>query len=92
MGVMDRRMESTGLRRLCSLSRLGLAALFVLFFGGLGVAQAEEVDFRFERMWPQLEQPWYFRFPNDAAVALDGSVYVAVTTNQGARGYPLGRR
>jgi len=35
-----------------------------------------EEEYRFERMWPTLQQPYYFRNPTGIAVALDGSVYV----------------
>ena len=32
--------------------------------------------YRFERLWPTLQQPWYFASPFDAAVDLDGFVFV----------------
>ena len=32
---------------------------------------------RFERMWPTLQQPWYFKDPTDVAVSASGNVYVA---------------
>ena len=44
------------------------------------VAQ-EEVTYRFERMWPTLQQPWYFALPVGVAVDRSGSVFVADTGN-----------
>lgn len=37
--------------------------------------------YEYERMWPVLEQPWYFNRPRDIAVDGNGSVYVADTYN-----------
>ena len=34
------------------------------------------VTYRFERLWPTLQQPWYFSAPSDVAVDTDGFVYV----------------
>ena len=44
------------------------------------IASSEEI-YEYERMWPVLEQPWYFNAP--LAIAIDGSgnVYVADTWN-----------
>ena len=39
-------------------------------------AHAEE-PYRFDRLWPNLLQPWYFVFPDDIAIGPDGLVYVA---------------
>jgi len=59
-----------------SLVNVGLA----LF--NISMAFAEEnIEYRFERSWPQLEQPWYFDQPTDIAVAPDSSVYIADTYN-----------
>lgn len=43
-------------------------------------ATAEE-QYRFERIWPTLQQPWYFVVPSSIAVDLNGFVYVADTLN-----------
>ena len=38
-------------------------------------------EYRFERMWPRLEQPWYFASPLGLAITSDGSIYVADSFN-----------
>ncbi len=54
----------------------GCIALF--FLTGFSVVWAEEnMEYRFERLWPKLEQPWYFNLLTDIAIADDNSVYVA---------------
>ena len=39
------------------------------------IASSQET-YVFERMWPALQQPWYFQ-PNDVAVDADGNIYVS---------------
>jgi len=36
-----------------------------------------EETYRFERMWPALQQPWYFHQPGGIAVDSSGNVYIA---------------
>lgn len=36
----------------------------------------EEI-YKFERMWPNIQQPWYFNFPVGIAVDRTGNVYFA---------------
>ena len=38
-------------------------------------------NYRFERMWPTLQQPWYFNHPNFLAVDRSGNVYVGDSSN-----------
>ena len=53
-----------------------------LVLANISMAFAEEnIEYRFERLWPRLEQPWYFQNPSDLAIALDGSVYVVDSGN-----------
>ena len=40
------------------------------------ISFSEEI-YEYERMWPVLEQPWYFNRPNSVAVDNNGYVYVA---------------
>lgn len=40
------------------------------------VFSAEEAEYRFERMWPQVEELWYLNEPSDVAVSEEGNVYV----------------
>ena len=42
------------------------------------IASSEET-YRFERMWPTLQQPWYFHTPHDIAVDPSDNVYIADT-------------
>ena len=44
------------------------------------IAFSEEI-YEYERMWPVVEQPWYFFWPHGIAVDSSGNVYVAETWN-----------
>jgi len=46
-----------------------------------GLSISGETTSRFERMWPVLEQPWYFTEPYDVAIDNDGYVYVVNENN-----------
>jgi len=52
--------------------------LFILSFPF--IVLSEEV-YEFERMWPALEQPWYFNDPRGIAIDSSGYVYVADKDN-----------
>ena len=54
-----------------------LKTLFILMFvlPFPFIAFSEEI-YEYERMWPVIEQPWYFNRPNSVAVDNNGYVYV----------------
>ncbi len=62
-------------------------SLVFLFFSIQSVVLADEV-FRFERLWPQTVQPWYFSDPRGIAVG-DEHVYIADTLNHRILKYTL---
>ena len=37
--------------------------------------------YRFERLWPTLQQPWYFNEPYDVAVGPQGNIYIVDSNN-----------
>ena len=43
------------------------------------VLALSDETYKFERMWPTLQQPWYFISPHDVAVDNKDNVYVAVS-------------
>jgi DNA-binding beta-propeller fold protein YncE len=51
----------------------------VLVLCALTNLPASANDFKFERMWPTLPQPWYFA-PGGAATDADGFLYITNTT------------
>jgi len=69
---------------------LVLCLLFALL-RSLRIYAEEEVTYRFERMWPTLQQPWYFWSPRDAACDSSGNVYV-VNSGKKRRSQVHGRR
>ena len=66
------------LRQISSLKAFLIGISFLLTFPF--PTQAEE-EYQFERMWPTLQQPWYFNRPFGIAVDKDGYIYVADTYN-----------
>jgi DNA-binding beta-propeller fold protein YncE len=44
------------------------------------ISFSEEI-YEYERMWPVLEQPWYFDYPEGVAVDSSGNVYIADANN-----------
>ena len=57
------------------------AALFLL---ATPLASSDQV-YKFERLWPTLQQPWYFNNPLDVTVDPAGLVYIADTGNNRVR-------
>lgn len=58
--------------------RSSFIALLVVSIGvSYGAAQENIVNYRFDRMWPTPQQPWYFGDINGLAVDSEGSVYIA---------------
>ncbi|MEM7708011.1 MAG: C13 family peptidase [Pseudomonadota bacterium] len=55
--------------------KLCLISMILVLGLRLPVAQSGEIQYRFERFFPVLPQPWYFLQIEDMAVALDGSIY-----------------
>ncbi|QTA80470.1 NHL repeat-containing protein [Desulfonema limicola] len=53
------------------------AVLFILFPD----FNANAETYKFQRMWPALQQPWYFSLPNGIAIDDKGFVYIADTGN-----------
>jgi len=47
----------------------------------VSLAQENEKNYIFERMWPTLQQPWYFNKPMDVATDKYGYVYIADSGN-----------
>ena len=67
-------MEEFLLKRLLMYAKF-LPVLFIIV--GVLAGEVSAGTYRFERMWPQLAQPWYFKYPQDVAVDASGNVYVA---------------
>ncbi len=79
-------MSSTAEKPMSTKSPVSLQRLFFLFilaalyvFSSMSASASE--TFVFERMWPTLQQPWYFDSPDGIAVDSKGYVYVADTMN-----------
>ena len=63
-------------RAKCCLSLRIALVFFLVTFILLPVSASSEETYKFERMWPTLQQPWYFSLPDDIAVDGAGNVYV----------------
>jgi DNA-binding beta-propeller fold protein YncE len=62
------------------LGSLQILVIFCVVLVLSTIASSDEV-YRFARMWPTLQQPWYFHLPWGVAVDRDGYVYVADRVN-----------
>ncbi|MFH2120776.1 MAG: 6-bladed beta-propeller [Pseudomonadota bacterium] len=72
-------------------NRVHLARILLLLFFLLcipGISIAEEI-YKFERMWPTLQQPWYFSKPKDIAVGRNGYIYVVDSWNHRIQKFTL---
>jgi DNA-binding beta-propeller fold protein YncE len=80
MGIEKRflRSISGGAMMLKLLINTSLFLLFVMCFPF--IVFSEEI-YEYERMWPALEQPWYFNDPRGIAIDSSGYVYVADKEN-----------
>jgi len=58
-----------------------LLVFFVVIISLASFAASEEIC-KFERMWPALQQPWYFQQPEGVAVDNDGYVFVVDTWHE----------
>lgn len=56
-----------------------ISSLMFVFI--LPVFALSQEPYNFERMWPVLQQPWYFHSPTDAAIDQNGFVYITDTGN-----------
>ncbi len=66
-----------------SLLKIIITCLTALFI--LSVSNTFGETYKFRRMWPVLEQPWYFNEPNCVASDRNGYIYVTDTANHRIR-------
>ena len=64
----------------CLTLRLEFAFLFAILFLMPALGSSEETC-KFERMWPNIQQPWFFNSPLGIAVDASGNVYVSDSGN-----------
>ncbi len=57
------------------------SSILIATMGIADEAPKSTATYQFERMWPKLEQPWYFSWPTDVAVDKKGNVYIADSAN-----------
>ncbi|MEE9336893.1 MAG: 6-bladed beta-propeller [Methylococcaceae bacterium] len=59
------------------LIHLSTSFILLLCLANFSIVFAEDnIEYRFERTWPKLEESWDFDSPSDLALAPDGSVYI----------------
>jgi len=65
----------------CSDPVFVVLAICVIGFGLVCTEVFADTTYRFERMWPTLQQPWYFNCPTNIAFDSDGNIYVVDVGN-----------
>ena len=60
-------------------TRISVAFLFLIIIFPTLYSSAE--IYEFERMWPTLQQPWYFFAPRETALDSKGYIYVTDSSN-----------
>ena len=63
--------------KFCNFKKFFVSLSNLLFFISLLYGQ----QYTLERMWPVLEQPWYFFYPTEVAVDSLGNIYIADNVN-----------
>jgi tripartite motif-containing protein 71 len=53
-----------------------MLAIFVVFLLLVPASASSGKTYVFERMWPTLQQPWYFHEPRGTAIDANGTLYV----------------
>jgi len=64
----------------CTVDNQGNAS-DTLHLGPFNIDTTSTVSYEFERMWPSLQQPWYFQNPVFVAVDASGYVYISDSLN-----------
>ena len=65
--------------------RLIIFFLFCVFPLMMVTAASADIVYQFERLWPNLLQPWYFSFPEAVAIDANNNVYIADTGTTASR-------
>lgn len=73
---MNRYVESQmmNIRTICW--NIGFDLIFILATLALPTFAISEETYVFERMWPTLQQPWYFSYPTGVAIDSKDNVYI----------------
>jgi len=57
---------------------ISLCIIHMIFFSSYAFSE----EYKFDRMWPELEQAWYFNSPEDIAIDENGNIYISDSGNQ----------
>ena len=55
----------------------GFLLLFAFYGTGFTGFASKKETYRFERLWPTLQQPWYFNAAGASAIDAEGNIYIA---------------